>query len=121
MPDRELSQIMELLDDLKVLDLETHPNSLIGRCARALRYLVGRHGEAMDAGRSCDTSLPHISGALGMQSGDWVRYTVDGRTGIAMEFLQDGDAYVMWNDGTTGCVKWHNLVIASRQMHLSPQ
>lgn len=49
------------------------------------------------------------SGAFGMKSGDRVRYVIDGRTGRADEFLHDGDAFVAWDDGSYGTVKWNNL------------
>jgi hypothetical protein len=48
------------------------------------------------------------SGAFDMKEGDRVRH-YDGRCGIADEFLQDGDCYVTWDDGTYGLVKWNNL------------
>ncbi len=38
-----------------------------------------------------------------------VIYKLDGRTGVADEFLQDGDTYVTWDDGTFGTVKWNYL------------
>lgn len=47
--------------------------------------------------------------ARGMTAGDPVRYTIDGRTGVADEFLHDGDCFVTWDDGTFGCVKWNHL------------
>jgi NOL1/NOP2/fmu family ribosome biogenesis protein len=48
------------------------------------------------------------SGAFDMKEGDRVRY-IDGRIGVADEFLQDGDALVTWEDGSSGTVKWNNL------------
>jgi len=50
-----------------------------------------------------------MSSALGMHSGDRVIYSMDGRHGIANEFLQDGDAYVSFDDGTQAQVKWNLL------------
>lgn len=50
-----------------------------------------------------------MSGANGMRNGDRVRYKIDGRTGVADEFLHDGDAFVTWDDGTFGTVRWHHL------------
>jgi hypothetical protein len=44
-----------------------------------------------------------------MSAGDRVRYTINGRTGVADEFLSDGDAFVTWDDGIYGTVKWHHL------------
>lgn len=49
------------------------------------------------------------SGALGMKEGDRVRDRLSGRTGVAKEFLQDGDACVDWDDGASGMVKWNHL------------
>lgn len=50
------------------------------------------------------------SGALGMRTGDHVRFVPERKTGIADEFLHDGDAYITWDDGTFGIVKWIHLV-----------
>lgn len=44
-----------------------------------------------------------------MTEGDRVIYAIDGRRGIAGEFLQDGDVYVKFDDGTGREVKWNNL------------
>ena len=41
-------------------------------------------------------------------AGDHVEY-IDGRKGILIEALQDGDAQVKFNDGKNSMVKWHNL------------
>lgn len=49
------------------------------------------------------------SGKL-VQSGDSVRYLIDGREAILDEALHDGDAFVTWLDGTHGTVKWYHLV-----------
>lgn len=54
-------------------------------------------------------ALPNKSGACGMKAGDRVIYTIDGRTGIADEFLQDGDTFVVWDDGSFDTVKWNHL------------
>ena len=35
---------------------------------------------------------------MGMKASDRVRHTVDGRTGVADEFLHDGDAFMTWDD-----------------------
>lgn len=51
------------------------------------------------------------NGACGMKAGDRIRYTIDGRTGVADEFLHDGDAFVTWDDGTFDTVKWNHLVL----------
>lgn len=45
-----------------------------------------------------------------MKAGDRVRYAIDGRTGVANEFLPDGGCYVTWDDGTYGMVNWNHLV-----------
>lgn len=47
--------------------------------------------------------------AFGMKAGDRVRYRIDGRTGVADEFLSDGDAFVVWDDDTIETVKWNHL------------
>ena len=52
---------------------------------------------------------PNRSGAFGMAAGDRVIYQIDGRRGVADEFLCDGDAFVTWDDGTCGTVKWNHL------------
>lgn len=49
------------------------------------------------------------SGANGMRNGDRVVYMIDGRHGIADEFLHDGDAFVTFDDGAHETVKWHHL------------
>lgn len=54
-------------------------------------------------------ALPNKSGAFDMKAGDRVRSTIDGRTGIADEFTHDGDAYMVWDDGTFGMYKWNHL------------
>jgi hypothetical protein len=57
----------------------------------------------------------HPNGANGMKAGDHVRYTIDGRTGVADEFLPDGDAFITWDDGSYGTVHWNHLVLSERQ------
>lgn len=44
-----------------------------------------------------------------MQSGDRIRCMITGRTGIADEFLSDGDTFISWDDGSFGTAKWYNL------------
>lgn len=44
-----------------------------------------------------------------MRVGYRVVYQIDGRHGVAEEFLQDGDACVRFDDGTSGTVKWRLL------------
>lgn len=53
--------------------------------------------------------LPNDSGAKTMHQGDRAIYTIDGRMCTVDEFLQDGDAFVTWDDGTFGQIKWHHL------------
>lgn len=53
--------------------------------------------------------IDHANGANGMRAGDRVRYILDGRTGVADEFLSDGDALITWDDGSHGIVKWNWL------------
>lgn len=49
------------------------------------------------------------SGAYDMRAGDRIRLKSDGRTGIADEFLHDGDALISFDDGTFGTVRWNDL------------
>lgn len=51
----------------------------------------------------------HRSGACGMKAGDRFIYTIDGRRGVADEFLHDGEAFVTWDDGTFGTIKWNHM------------
>ena len=63
-----------------------------------------------------------ISGLNGGNSGAWnevhagdhVIYLIDGRTGTLDECLQDGDAFVTWDDGTFGTVRWYNLAPSNK-------
>lgn len=55
-----------------------------------------------------------LSGANGMKVGDTLIYEIDGRVCKATEFLQDGDASVIFDDGTAGMVKWNLLRPATR-------
>ena len=54
--------------------------------------------------------IGHHNGANGMKAGDRVQHTLDGRMGIADEFLHDGDAFVTWEDGSHDTVKWNHLI-----------
>lgn len=54
--------------------------------------------------------VPNRSGTNDMKAGDRVIYLLDGRRGVADEFLQAGDTYVTWDDGTFGNVKWRLLM-----------
>lgn len=45
-----------------------------------------------------------------MRSGDRVVYVIDGRHGIADEFLHDGDALVTFDDGKHEAVHWCHLM-----------
>jgi hypothetical protein len=49
------------------------------------------------------------SGAFNLNAGDRFIYDIDGRRGVADEFLSDGDAYVTWDDGTYGMIKWNHI------------
>jgi hypothetical protein len=51
---------------------------------------------------------PGGSGAFDMQSGCRVIH-LDGRRGVADEFLSDGDALVSWDDGTFDTVRWNSI------------
>lgn len=51
----------------------------------------------------------HRSGAKGMRAPCRVVYTIDGRRGRCDEFLHDGDAFVIFDDGSHETVKWHHL------------
>ncbi len=44
-----------------------------------------------------------------MKAGDRVVYSLDGRHGVADEFLHDGDAFVVFDDGEFATVNWSNL------------
>lgn len=44
-----------------------------------------------------------------MSAGDRVRNPFNGKTGIADEFLQDGDTYITYDDGIFDNVKWYHL------------
>jgi hypothetical protein len=49
-----------------------------------------------------------------VHSGEHVIYLIDGRTGVLDECLHDGDAYVSWDYGTFGTVKWFHLAPVSK-------
>ena len=51
---------------------------------------------------------PGCSGAYDMQSGGRVVH-LDGRRGVADEYLSDGDALVSWDDGTFDAVRWNSI------------
>lgn len=51
------------------------------------------------------------SGAYDMTAGDRIVYTIDGRHGIADEFLSDGDTFVTFDDGRCETVKCNHLVL----------
>lgn len=51
----------------------------------------------------------HRNGANGMEAGDRIVYLIDGRHGVADEFLHDGDAFVTFDDGTYETVHWNHL------------
>ena len=49
-----------------------------------------------------------------VHSGDHVICLTSGKTGVLDECLHDGDAFVTWDDGTFGTVKWHNLAPSAK-------
>jgi hypothetical protein len=49
-----------------------------------------------------------------VHSGDHVIYLIDGRKGTLDECLHDGDAFITWDDGSFGMVRWYNLAPVSR-------
>jgi len=49
------------------------------------------------------------NGANGMKAGDRVIYTIDGRHGVADEFLHDGDCFITFDNGKHETVKWNHL------------
>jgi hypothetical protein len=44
-----------------------------------------------------------------VKAGDKVIHTQDGRHGTMDEALQDGEAFVTWDDGSYDTVKWNQL------------
>lgn len=55
-------------------------------------------------------AIKNDSGANEMKSGDRIVYIIDGRHGVANEFLHDGDAFVTFDDGKHQTVKWNYLM-----------
>lgn len=49
-----------------------------------------------------------------VKSGDHIIHLIDGCIGTLDECLHDGDAFVSWDDGTFGTVKWRNLAPRSK-------
>jgi hypothetical protein len=47
-------------------------------------------------------------GVYALRAGDRI-ISQDGRRGVADEFLQDGEAYVSFDDGTCACVRWQQI------------
>ena len=45
-----------------------------------------------------------------MKAGDRVVYMIDGRRGVADEFLHDGDCFVTFDGGRHETVKWNHLI-----------
>ena len=62
-------------------------------------------------------ALKGQNGANGMKAGDRIVHTIDGRQGIADEFLHDGDAFVSFDDGTFETVNWNHLVPEHSSQH----
>lgn len=71
--------------------------------------MVYRSGKAINMPHPL-AFVPNKSGAYDMKAGDRVIYILNGRRGVADEFLQDGDTYITWDDGTFGTVKWRLLI-----------
>lgn len=44
-----------------------------------------------------------------VRAGDRIIYMPEGRTGVLDEALQDGDAFVTWDNGSYGTVHWNKL------------
>lgn len=49
-----------------------------------------------------------------VNSGDRVFYPVTQKYGIVSDILQDGDAYINFEDGSAKQIKWHHLVKAKK-------
>lgn len=49
-----------------------------------------------------------------VHSGDHIIYLINGQKGTLDECLHDGDAFVTWDDGSFGTVKWHHLAPVSK-------
>ena len=56
-------------------------------------------------------AIEHQNGANGMKAGERVVYTIDGRHGVADEFLHDGDCFVTFDGGVHETVKWNHLML----------
>lgn len=54
-------------------------------------------------------SAGNVGGPYEVRAGDKVRYDIDGHTGTLDECLNDGDAFVTWDDGSYDTVKWNHL------------
>lgn len=68
-------------------------------------------GETTPMAHPLSTMNPyaHETGAYDMSAGDRICLKSDGREGVADEFLSDGDAFVSFDDGTFGTVRWNDL------------
>lgn len=49
-----------------------------------------------------------------VHAGDYVIYLIDGRCGTLDKCLHDGDAFVTWDDGTFGTVRWYHLAPSAK-------
>src|ERR1700726_1906267 len=49
-----------------------------------------------------------------VHAGDHVISLITGKTGKLDECLQDGDAYVTWDDGSFAAAKWNHLAPSSK-------
>lgn len=63
----------------------------------------------VDEARRMQNIAPRPTGANGMTESDTICHALSGRIGIVRHFVQDGDALVDWQDGSTSTVKWNHL------------
>lgn len=95
------------LDDLSVYA------QLLQECDSEYRARAEKIAASRPAKRSIPRQPGSTNGANGMKPGDRVGYSVDGRSGVAFEFFQDGDAHVTFDgEEDLSLVKW---------CHLSPE
>jgi hypothetical protein len=58
------------------------------------------------------------SGCFGdLKAGDRFVHALDMRTGIADEFMPDGNAFVTWDDGSYGTINWSFMYPDTEQGH----
>lgn len=51
----------------------------------------------------------HVNGFGNVRAGDRIYHELSHRSGILDEALSDGTAFVTWDDGSFGEVKWNHL------------